>query len=572
MNALGILLTDLKGRTRRLFLRALAFGAVASALEGASSWALLALLALLQHSAFASDGAFGNVPGLPEEFGFYKAWLSYVLISVALVVAQRLFARSSAGLATAYSGSLRDQLLRSIAKAPWLAIRPIPAPDIGHALSAGSQQAGQAARNAVVLLMQGGAVIAQLIVVGIIAPNVIAPGIAILVFFAGVARLTRGSGAALLERLRSTFLRLHQMASDFGLGTKYLKVNGLDVELGNRIRQGGESADLLHRDWSEHSAARKTVATSFGAVVIAGMAYLAQDTNLLPLATLVAVAVVTFRMLPALTGLQQAWYGLRHTADAAITIQSYIQQLADPGASATPREAGSQSIAATAAQPLSSVENAALLTLDNVSVHYPGRAEPVGPFNLQVRSGQWLIISGASGSGKTTLLDLIAGALPLGGAPPPYAGRLAYATQDPFFFHGTLHENLLLGGPTHTTDIQVWEALRICSIGSVVRALPDMLQTRIDSRLSALSGGQRQRIALARALLQAPELLLLDEATNALDASTESRILHAIRTAYPALSVVLATHRAEALQFPYESLELETGVTPKQDRAIPQIA
>lgn len=567
MTGIRHLLGDLRGSPRHLFAQASAVGVLVSVLEGASSWALLGLLAFLQYSAMPLMGGAGSGHGLPAFGGFAEALLAYIAISAALILAQWWFARGSARLASHYSTGLRGALLDSIGRAPWLAVRTIPAPDIGHALSAGSQQAGQAARNAVTILMQGGAVFAQLLVVGIVAPSVILPGIAVLALFAGIARLGRGSGAVLLSRLRGVFLQLHQRASDFGLGAKYFKANRLDGELGDRVRQDGASADQLNAGWSDYGAVRKAASTSFGAAVIAGMAVLAHGSSQLPFETLVAVAVITFRMLPALIGLQQGWHGLGQTADAVANIHTLVQRLAQPSGAtviAPALTAGTgrptTELASPVGRPVAAVLGAEFMTLENVSVRYPGRAEPVGPFNLQIRKGEWLIVRGSSGSGKTTLLDLIAGAIPMDA--PPCAGRVAYATQDPFFFHGTLHENLLLGAAPaaahrNAAEDEIWQALDLCQIGATVRALPDRLQTRIDSRLSALSGGQRQRVALARAVLQRPDLLLLDEATNALDAPTESHILHGIRAAYPELSVILATHRAEALQFAHRTLELD---------------
>jgi ABC-type bacteriocin/lantibiotic exporter with double-glycine peptidase domain len=284
---------------------------------------------------------------------------------------------------------------------------------------------------------------------------------------------------------------------------------------------------------------------------------LAHSSSLLPVDMLVAIAVIIFRMFPALTGLQQSIHGLSQAADAVANIKSLEQRLAQPG--------GATVIAPAAGRPVPAMSGAALTAgtarsamLENVSVRYPGRSEPVGPFDLSLDQGEWLILRGLSGSGKTTLLDLLVGAIADERVATGFAGRIAYATQDPYFFHGALRENLVAGAePGAVADAEIWQALELCLIAEAVRMLPDGLDTRIDSRLSLLSGGQRQRIALARALLQAPELLLLDEATNALDAPTEGRILHGIHATYPRLAVILATHRAEALEFPHQTLDLD---------------
>jgi ABC-type multidrug transport system fused ATPase/permease subunit len=551
---LRFLLRDLLADHRPLSFRAGFLGAAVAVLEGANSWALLGLLSLLL-SGQAAPGLASLAAAFPA-FSFYQALLAYLLISSALIATQLAYTHLSGRLARDYSTALRTGLLERVAAARWLAVRSVPAPDLAHALSGGSQQAGLAARNGLAVAVQAGTVAAHFVVVAIVAPSLLAPGLVLLALFAAASRIGKKRLARTLGRLRTEFLGLHQGATDFAQGIKFYKANRLQARFGERIRQTGESADALHATWAVSGAMRRAAATAFGAVAIAAAALLAHTSSLLPTGTLIAVAVIVFRMFPALTGLQQSVHGLGQAADAVANIKALEQRLAQPGDAAVIGTSGSEDgLAASPAPP-------ALLALNNASVRYPGREQTVGPFNLSLGRGEWLLVRGLSGSGKTTLLDLLVGVIARAAATELFSHRLAYATQDPYFFHGTLRENLIVGAPSPSAsqagrDDEIWRALELCLIADTVRALPEQLETRIDARLSLLSGGQRQRIALARALLQAPELLLLDEATNALDAPAESRILHGIRAMYPGLAVILATHRFEALQFPHRILSLD---------------
>jgi ATP-binding cassette, subfamily C, bacterial len=556
MMGVRLLLRDLLSGHRPQLMRAGLAGGAVAVLEGANSWALLALLSLLLGGQVA--GALAPLAGTLPPFSFYQALLAYLLVSVALIACQLAYTHLGGLLARAYGRSLRAGLLEHLAAARWLAVRGIPAPDLAHALSTGSQQAGLAARNGLAVAVQAGTVAAQFGVLALVKPTLLAPGLALLGLFALASRLGRKRLAGMLAQLRTQFLALHQGATDYAQGIKFYKANRLQARFGQRIRETGEAADTLHADWMTSGALRRAAAMLFGTIAIASAAYLAHASSLLPTGTLIAIAVIVFRLFPALTGLQQSLHGLSQTADAVANIKQLEQRLVQ-------RE-NAQIVNTPPPQPSpiqgEGVES--VVALDHVSVRYPGREPVAGPFDLSLGRGEWLIVRGLSGSGKTTLLDLLAGLLAQGAAPGVFSGRVAYATQDPYFFHGTLRENFSFApspsgrGDGVRAEDAIWHALTLCLIADIVRGLPDGLDTRIDSRLSLLSGGQRQRIALARALLQAPELLLLDEATNAVDAPTESRILHGIRAANPAMAVILATHRVEALEFAHRVIELDT--------------
>jgi ATP-binding cassette subfamily C protein len=194
--------------------------------------------------------------------------------------------------------------------------------------------------------------------------------------------------------------------------------------------------------------------------------------------------------------------------------------------------------------------------------------------DLAIEAGTVTAVTGPSGAGKSTIADLSNGLLlPTRGrllldgqvldpgAMRVWRSQVGYVGQDTVLFHQSVRENLLWAR-AEATDEELREALLMASAGFVYE-LPGGLESVVGDRGILLSSGQRQRISLARALLRRPTLLILDEATNALDVENEARILDAIRDAVRErrgeLSVLMIAHRASAVRRADRIFELEDG-------------
>lgn len=172
----------------------------------------------------------------------------------------------------------------------------------------------------------------------------------------------------------------------------------------------------------------------------------------------------------------------------------------------------------------------------------------------------WLGLVGMSGAGKSTLVDLLLGQLqPTSGAlvwasSPVIGYSGAYSTLLP----GTLRDNIGLFGQHHA-DAELTRALAIAGLAGWLAQWPEGLDTPVGEFEQHLSGGERQRLGLARALLHAQDLLILDEATAALDELTEGAFLSALKAAKPHLAVLLITHRLSALRHTHRAVLLVDG-------------
>ncbi len=190
--------------------------------------------------------------------------------------------------------------------------------------------------------------------------------------------------------------------------------------------------------------------------------------------------------------------------------------------------------------------------------------------SFKVREGEFLGVMGHTGAGKTTILKLLmryytpdSGEVLVNGRPiteltlHSLREAIGFVSQDPFLFYGSVRDNVMYN-QTATEDDLV-EALKLAGAWEFVQELEDGLETLVGDRGAMLSGGQRARVSLARALLKAPSLLILDEASSALDAETERRIQENLLSSGKERATMAVAHRLSTIRNANEILSMVDG-------------
>ncbi len=337
------------------------------------------------------------------------------------------------------------------------------------------------------------------------------------------------------------------------------------------VRDLGVRIALVQRVFMAAMLAVPALAT---ALVYGVGGHLALD-GVLTVGTLLALATLLVRLLGPLQGLSNVRIDVMTALVSfervfeVLDLPSLVQE--KPDAVALPRDA-------------------ARLELDGVAFSYP-KADDVSLASLEVvaradsrdtgqvltdvsflaEPGQMVALVGPSGAGKTTITHLVArlydvneGAVRVGGVDvrdvtlQSLEDVVGYVTQDAHMFHDTIRANLLYARPG-AADADVWAALEAAQVAALVRALPDGLDTVVGDRGYRLSGGERQRLAIARLLLKAPAVVVLDEATAHLDSESEAAVQRALDAALDGRTSLVIAHRLSTVRNADQILVVDGG-------------
>ena len=232
----------------------------------------------------------------------------------------------------------------------------------------------------------------------------------------------------------------------------------------------------------------------------------------------------------------------------------------------------------------------ATITFEHVSFRYPTAAEVslaslesvalpekhsekmiLKDVSFTVEPGQLVALVGASGAGKTTITQLVprlydplSGSVSISGIDLRDAKldsiheHIGMVTQEAYLFHDTIRANLLYA-KSEATDAELWEALRAAQILPLIESLPDGLDTLVGERGHRFSGGEKQRLSIARLLLKAPDIIILDEATAHLDSESEAAIQQAFEVALAGRTSIVIAHRLSTILNAHQILLVHEG-------------
>ncbi len=491
-----------------------------------------------------------------------SAWLASLLLVVLLSVG--LLAQLNGMLSTLELGiilrlrnSLATRIFRSILHADWAFVTRGRSSELTHVLTGELPRIGNLTSGLMGLVSNGMVALLMLGIALYLAPLLT---LVVLVCFSllipwqrRAGREIYRSGDEVSDKMRDVFDSSTERLSNL----KVVKAYGAqdrELEVFTR-RYGAVTAELMDNQWRSIAASRWF--QIFSMLALCGVILLGLGPLHLTAGTMLIFLFAFMRAAPRLNNVQTRLNEALADLPAYEQIDTFLTEC----------DRNSEQDELPSPAPTLRRE----LTLRGVTFAYKaGGKQVLRQIDLTLSAGQITSIAGISGAGKSTVADIIMGLLvpqegtvAADGTPivranaRSWRGQVGYVSQDTLLFHDSIRANLLWAKPD-ATDADLAAALQAASAG-FVNTLPQGMDTVVGDRGMMLSHGQRQRIALARALLIAPSLLILDEATNSLDLENEENILRSVQARGHSVTTLLISHRPSAVRFADRIFVLEAG-------------
>jgi ATP-binding cassette, subfamily C, bacterial len=476
-----------------------------------------------------------------------------------LVVRQQGFA--VAAIAT----DLRLMLIRAFLRARWSYFITQRTGHISNAMGHEAQIASGAYAASCSMVAAAVQVLVYVTLAFLISPfvalaGILAGGVLVLILM-GLVHKGREAGDQQTRVIKSLSARL----IDALYGIKPIKAMGREMHLQPLLE--GETRELneIQRRTVLAVGTLSAMQEPLLVLVLASGLYLLLTFTAVPFATLLVMTFVFHRMVGNIHGLQGIYQSLAWSEATFWSLRAGIER-----AEAEVERTDGQ------AEPPPLREG-----IELVDVNFGYTDAPVlKDVSLRIPAGTFVAVIGPSGGGKTTLADLIIGLY------EPWSGdiriddvslreinlyawrrRIGYVPQDLLLFHDSIRRNVTLDDP-EISDEDVYEALRAAGAWDFVAALPNGIDTVIGERGAQVSGGQRQRISIARALVRKPALLVLDEATTALDPATEAAICETLTTLSGDITIVSISHQPAMKEAADVVYSLENGQVRELVRSV----
>ena len=481
-----------------------------------------------------------------------------VIFAAALTLrsALQMLAMQYVGYAAAdVSTDLRRQIIGSMLRVRWRFLVTQPVGRTANALSIECNRAGKCYVQSAVFIAQ---ILNTSIYVGI--ALVVSFHFALLAFVAGfivtgalhfLVRIARKAGARQTARL----MHLITFLSDTLNNIKPIKA---------MAREAPFNALMERRISQLRKSLRTQVITTevlgnaqdiLVAILLSAGFFLAVEVFEVPIAEVLVMGLIIARLISSIGKLQTSYQKAVMLETAFLVCKEIISDAekeveVNPGRGTPSFEKG--------------------LVFDRVTFGYDEKAV-LHDVSLEIEKGKLTVLTGPSGSGKTTISDLMiglhlpqSGSILVDGQPlqeldlHKWRQMLAYVPQEQTLLHDSIATNVSLGDDS-MPQTEMEKALRLAGAWEFVSSLPDGLETIVGEKGARLSGGQRQRIGLARALVQHPRLLILDEVTSALDQPTAIAIAQQIKRISRGVTVLVVTHRSEFIDLADRIYAIEEG-------------
>lgn len=482
--------------------------------------------------------------------------LSVFVIGMIIKGSFMLVAMKQVGYTVAHvTSDLRLKLIKALMNANWNYFVNRPAGYFSNAMGSEAMRAATAYHHTALFIasvLNAFVYIALAMILSLKTTAVSAlAAVTMVVAFSSLIKKSRRAGFRQTELMKSIITRL----TDALQGIKSIKAMAKENHFQNLLKS--ETQDLYRAQKSQvfSAEALKAIQEPFIATMIAVIVYIIITFGEQSFSSLIVILLIFQRLLSKIYNAQACY---QEMAVGESALWSLIENIEQAEVEVDKHNDKGKLPQLTTGISMQSVNfsHGEKRILQNVTINIP--------------AGNFVAMIGASGAGKTTIADLITGLfVPQSGDIcidgvslrelniPAWRRMIGYVPQEIFLFHDSVYQNITLG--ERNTEKDVEEALAAAGALDFVSELPSGMHTVIGERGSKLSGGQRQRIAIARALLHKPKLLILDEATTALDPKTEAEICGTLQRLCGETTILAISHQSLIAQAAHVVFKINNG-------------
>lgn len=527
-------------------------------LEGSAIAALLPLLQLLGigdasqgsmiTNVFSSILSTLNLPLSPFVIGAFAIFL-FISQYIIFLIHSWFTARVN----NAFTARLRYQLFKKTIHANWTFLLKRKQSDIINAIISETARNGQAFEQCISLFSTSLIVLIYitmaLFISWKITASLILAGAIISVLLFTMIKRGHEIGKGISEKNEA----LMQCTTETLGGAKLIKATSAEQYVSNIFYHANNSLKSLLTWTSFYPCLMRALVEVLAIVSILATLIISRNFYQIDIAVTLMVLAIFVRIYPRLTLLQQSFQILSLHLPSVGYTNALETQAAD-------HKEADISLSKTSLNILDQEDIQLSIQVKDLSFQYPTGPTALKNINCSIPAGKFIAIVGSSGSGKTTFLDCLLGLLTPGrgdilvnGNPlstldlSAWRNTIGYIAQDTILFNTTIADNIAW---THSNAPmgEIIHAATLANAHDFILQKPDGYQKIVGDKGCHLSGGQRQRIGIARALLNQPKILLLDEATNALDSKTEADIMKTIESLRGKMTIICVTHRLSTIK------------------------